>query len=350
MLVTRRKELDYMNAVGCWLVILIHVLSLGITQADPAAWQTAVIYIPWRLAAFVVPMFLYTGAIKLAQQFSEREISLGMYGKYILRRFQKIYLPYVVWVVIYYLYFLRIHYVEWNFRELVSYILIGNLSAPFYYIIIIMQFYALMPLWVWMLKHVPAYAALIASLLITFCMGQFAAMLSHFGMEFLYTDRIFPTYLVYWVAGLYAGKYYDTFAPTTRKRPALAVCALGVAAYCAISYWQYAAGLYIFNIDTIKRCADLLSIVLMHAAALKLASSNGLPQKVLSKVYLASFSVYLSHCLFLTEITNRLQGAGITKLSILLPARFVVCYTAPFLLYFALRWLGGLWKKSTSKS
>lgn len=341
-----------MNAVACLLVILIHVLSLGVSQADPTAWQAAAIYIPWKLAAFVVPMFLYTGAVKLAGQYGGRKISPGIYLRYLLRRLRKIYVPYAVWVAVYYLYFLRIRYVEGSIREFVSYLLLGNLSSPFYYIVTVMQFYALMPLWVWMLEHVRPYAAVIAGLLVTFCMGQLAAVLSHFGIAFLYTDRIFPTYLVFWVAGLYVGKRYDAFAPTVREPATCAVCAAGVAVCCAIAYWQYACGLYIFNVNSIKPFADLLSIILVHAVSLKSAQSGGLCGKLLDKVYQASFFVYLSHCLFLHDVTRRLQDAGVTELSVLLPVRFAVCYTVPFLLYFALRRLGERWKskaKSMSK-
>ena len=63
---TKKRELNDMNAIACLLVILIHVLSLGISSVTPTSWQAAVIYFPWRLAAFVVPMFLYTGAVKMA--------------------------------------------------------------------------------------------------------------------------------------------------------------------------------------------------------------------------------------------------------------------------------------------
>lgn len=333
-----------MNAIACLLVILIHVLSLGISQADPATWQAAAIYIPWRLAAFVVPMFLYTGAVKLAGQYGGKKLSPGVYFRYILRRFRKIYVPYAMAVAVYYLYFLRIGYVKGNIREFISYLLLGNLSSPFYYIVIVMQFYALMPLWVWVLEHVRPYVAVIAGLLVTCGMGQLAAALSYFGIAFPYTDRIFPTYLAFWVAGLYVGKHYNAFAPTTREPATCAVCTAGVAVCCAISYWQYACGLYFFNVDAIKPFADLLSIILVHAVSLRSAQSDGFFGKLLDKVYQASFFVYLSHCLFLHDVTRRLQDAGVTRLSVLLPVRFAVCYTVPFLLYFALRRLGDRWK------
>lgn len=65
---SRLEELDYFNAVSCLLVILIHVLSIGITTLDKTSWQLALIYFPWNLSAFVVPGFLFTGAVKLAIQ------------------------------------------------------------------------------------------------------------------------------------------------------------------------------------------------------------------------------------------------------------------------------------------
>ena len=138
---TKKRELNDMNAIACLLVILIHVLSLGISSVTPTSWQAAVIYFPWRLAAFVVPMFLYTGAVKMALHFMDTEITFGGYLRYMLQRVQKIYLPYVLWVVIYYLCFLRIGYVRGEPQEFFAYLLLGNLSSPFYYIVIVMQFY-----------------------------------------------------------------------------------------------------------------------------------------------------------------------------------------------------------------
>lgn len=342
---THRKELDYMNAIACLLVILIHVLSLGITRADPKAWQSAVIFFPWKLAAFVVPMFLYTGAVKTAWQFGDKELTPETYLRYVLRRFRKTYIPYVVWVVIYYLFFLSIHYVRGELREFVSYLLLGNLSSPFYYIVIVMQFYVLLPLWVWLLRHVRANVAVIASLLITLSVGRLGALLAYFGVEFLYTDRIFPTYLAFWVAGLYTGKHYDAFLPTARERSTRAVCLLAIAFCSVVAYWQYSSGAYIFHLDTLKLFSDLLSIILVHTIALKVVPLSGkFPERLLDRVYQASFFVYLSHCLFLECATKVLQRLGATKLSILLLARFAVCYTAPFLLYFTLRWLRKRWR------
>ncbi len=339
-----KKELDYMNGIGCLLVVLIHVLSIGVNRADRSSPLAAAVYLLWRLAACAVPMFLYTGAVKMARQFGDARLTPGVYFRYILRRFTKIYLPYAAWVVVYYLFFLRIGYVRGGVGELASYLLIGNLSAQFYYVVVIMQFYLLMPLWVWMLRHVRAYAAIGVSLMIRLCMLQLPAVLTGLGIEFPYTNRIFPAYLVFWVAGLYAGKYYDAFTPTTRERPVQAVSILTVAVYACLTLREYVTGEPLFDLDQIKIFTDLLSVVLLHGAALKLTESDGPLTRALGWVHRASFSVFLSHCLFLTAVTASLENAGVTRLSVLLAARFLVCYTVPFLLYYVFHRASG-WRE-----
>lgn len=331
---TKKRELNDMNAIACLLVILIHVLSIGISSVTPSSWQGAVIYFPWRLAAFVVPMFLYTGAVKMALHFMDRELTLGGYLRYMLQRIQKIYLPYVLWVVIYYACFLRIGYVRGEGREFFSYLLLGNLSSPFYYIVIVMQFYLLMPFWLWMVKHIPAYLALGVSLLTFFFMQQFSYILSLGGIDFPYSDRIFLTYLLFWVAGLYVGKHYNLVAASLSGGLGQAVCGVVVLVCAWLAYLQYSGRSLGLNLNDVKLVADLLSIALVHAACLRLAHAPGTLRRGLERLYQSSFFVYLSHCLFLTLGTYFLQRRGVGGLSALLSVRLLLCYTLPFLAYF----------------
>ena len=329
----RKRELNYMNAIACLFVILIHVLSLGISSAERTSWQAAVIYFPWRLSAFVVPMFLYTGAVKMARQFMDREVTMKEYGQYFLHRIQKIYIPYVLWTVLYYLSFMKIDFVHGNLKEFLSYLLIGNLASPFYYIIIIMQFYFLMPLWIWMIKHLSAYLAIGISLLITVCMQQSSYILSLFGLTFAYTDRIFPTYIIFWTVGLYVGKYYESIVPTFTGKLGQIIGGVVIVLCAGLAYVQYtgrALGLYMADV---KMVADLLSIMFVHSVSLQLTHAPNGVQNVLQKLYESSFFVYLSHCLFLTLGTYYLQLFGVGKLTVLLAARFIICYTVPFVLY-----------------
>jgi len=50
----RVAALDWMSGLACLLVILIHVLSLGVSGLQADSWQLFVVYMPWRLVSFVV--------------------------------------------------------------------------------------------------------------------------------------------------------------------------------------------------------------------------------------------------------------------------------------------------------
>ncbi len=334
MTVNRKKELDYMNALASLLVILIHVLSIGITGTAPDSWQAAVLYFPWRLSAFVVPMFLYTGAQKVALAYKDRALTVKDYGTYLLRRVKSVYLPYVLWVVIYYLFFLSIGYVRGEASEFFTYLHVGNLSAPFYYIIIVMQFYFLLPLWTWLIKRVPAYAGISLALLITLLGQQSGNLFVHFGLNFPYTDRILPTYLVFWVIGLYVGRDYDRIKASLSQIGGIVTCLAGALLFCGISYYQHRTGQYLLSLTDSKLLSDLCSIFALHGLCTYLSKAPMLIRRVLDKIYGWSLPVYLSHCLFLTAGTIFLENRGIKDLTVLLSARLIICYTTPFGLCF----------------
>lgn len=321
-----KRELNGMNAIACLLVILIHVLASGVTAADPASWQAAFIYIPWRLALFAVPMFLYTAAVKMELQFGGKKITAPAYGRYCLARLRKVYLPYALWFCVYFAYYAWRGYVPPDAGLFCSELFICGLSYQFYYIAIIMQFYLTMPLWVWLAEHVPFWIALPACV---------PAMLFTARSGLRYSDRICLTYCVFWCAGLYAGKYYDRFLNVIRRKSVMLLCGLTVASVCLASLGLYAGGgQTLLTQGAVKNASDLASIILLHALCLGL-KNGGLADRLLEKIHRASFSVYLSHCLFLAAVTGLMRRMGVTRLSVLLIVYFVTCYTLPFLLYFS---------------
>lgn len=334
-------ELAYFNAVACLLVILIHVLSQGISQAEPTSWQLAVIYFPWRLAAFVVPAFLFSGGVKLALSLGPRW-NAGQYGRYVLSRIRKIYLPYLLWNGIYYLVFLRIGYVRGSLGELLRYIWVGNLSSPFYYVVIVMQFYLLQPVWFWLVRRVPWHVGVLCAGLVSLVSLYANTILGLFGLSFGYWDRVFPTYLLFWVMGLYAGRYYEAFVHSVVENRAGAVlAALAVVGMSALAYFQYSRKVWLFDLGPGKLVTDCLSIVLLLWLSGRLARSGARLRGALEYIHAASFFVYLSHCLFLTLCAYVLQRLGVSQLSVLLVCRFAVCYTLPFLCY-------ALWRRARS--
>ncbi len=330
----RYFELNYFNALSCLFVILIHVLSIGISYLRNDSFQLALIYIPWKFAGFVVPAFLFSGAVKMALSF-DGEKQIG-YFQYVFRRILKIYIPYCLWVGIYYLYFLNIGWVEPGFDVFLRYLFVGDLSSPFYYIVLVMQFYLLMPVWKKAVQKIPFFAAIPVSALISLAMLNFENFLAYFGIEFLWRDRIFPTYIFFWITGLYVGKYYDSVKSIIKKHFHAFMClSFPIFLYVLLMYWQYRENVYIFNGNTLKLMTDIITVFFVLALCIAICEKNYFTlKKILSFIYSASFTVYLSHCLFLQIIQSLMDRLNISDMGILITARAAVCYTAPFLMWF----------------
>ena len=326
-------ELNYMNALGCLLVILIHVFSIGVVRAEPSSWQGALVYLPWQLANCAVPIFLFTGAAKMSLQFGGESLTWKRYWKYIRQRFWKVYVPYALWTIAYCLVYLHFQMIECSPYQLFRHLLEGTISAQFYYIIFLMQFYLLLPVWVFIIRKISAFLALSGALMLALFMVQLPSLLQTMGIDFPYTNRIFIKYILFWVVGLYVGKHYEAvyrFIKEKRMNPALSLCF--VLGFIAIAYLRFATQTHSFEINYIKLIADILSIFLILYACLRVKEKS-LLQRALHFIHQSSLFVFLSHCLFLEVATFLLYSANIYQLAVLLPVRALVCYTIPFALY-----------------
>ncbi len=336
----RRDELNYFNAIACLFVILIHVLSLGINTVERTSPAMALIYIPWKLAAYVVPGFLFTGAVKMAMGFdSGRE---GRYLPYVLRRITKIYVPYVITVCVYFAYFWYIGRYVADPMLLLRSIIVGDISSPFYYIVTVMQFYLLMPIWRFITKHIPYFVSIPVSILVTFASIRINDVLNVYGITFLGSDRVFTSYLFFWVVGLYVGANYSKiYSAIIKHRTALLMCSVPAVLFSLLIYWQFKTGnfIYVADANCMKLISDTLSIMFFMCLCVIIKNSKAKKTKTLLKwIFGASFSVYLSHYFFL-NLADRyvIDKFSITDIALKLLVRFVVCYTLPFLWYWVMK-------------
>src|SRR5574344_1595847 len=123
----RIAEISIVNVVLCLLVVFIHVSSVPVTALDRASWQAAAVFVPWKLASFVVQGFLFLGGMRMYLSGGDRRD----YRHYYRSRFQTIYLPYVLWNAVYFLYFVQTDYIEGGALRFLRYLVEGTLVAPF---------------------------------------------------------------------------------------------------------------------------------------------------------------------------------------------------------------------------
>ena len=322
-----RHEFTTMTVVLALLVIYSHVTSHALLGYDKSSLAYGFVYFTKKLCAIAFYGFIFMSS---AKYFATPRSESFRYGAFMLRRVRKIVLPYILWVLIYYAYFLRHGYFPFSVPELVKYILTGTLVAHFYFIIVIMQFYLLMPLWHKLAKMKTApIAAITAACFIVTVISQ------NCFPNFIYSDRIFPSYLFFWMLGILCGSRYDKFVGLlTRHRAMLLVEGAIIAAHLVLGYFS-SRGIISYpyaNTWHLVYVTALIFFAMYFAVVIK-------PEKIpfwrlLTAISGASFYIYLTHILVLFIVDSHTPGATITQrlilrlvFAIVVPVALSIAYT-----------------------
>lgn len=307
----------------CMFVILIHLLSEGVNVFPKWSVQSIVFFTVTRLTTFAVPAFIFTSALKLFYKFSERKFS---YIPFLLDRIRKIYLPYIIMVIIYYVVFIyAFHIYEFNPVSLIKYILNGDLSAQFYFIVLIMQFYLLMPVWILLSKQKNKLFNLI--IIILSIIFSVAARMIWAGED--YTHKIFPSYLVFWVLGMYAGMYYNEFIRFLSRSRLMVYAGWLVFAilHSVTSYMEYGGVINnsLSAVFVVFFC--LFSTFGFYQYAYGLTESlESRGKGFFISISGASYYIYLVHCLIITSAQEILNYVGLEDAMIRFFITAVVTY------------------------
>ncbi|MDD6214568.1 MAG: acyltransferase [Firmicutes bacterium] len=297
---TKKSEISFLNTLFCLLVIFIHVASEPVSKLSRDSFSYAAVFFFWRISAFVVQGFIFLSGLKMFLSVRTKRTD---YVKYCAARFKKIVEPYVFFVCVFYGYFLhKGGYFDFSLAELGKYILNGTLAAHFYFVIVIVQFYLLKPLWEKMTGNVrPIYAILLSLAVNVLCvrfLPQLIFVIS--GKEFAYNDRIFSTYLIYWTMGCYAGMNYNYFTERIKKYN-LKICALfalAAAAEAVVSYLQFTQRISFKYIDELHMLYCCMAIIFCYAIALKFGVKL-MNSRILKEINGASYYIYLLHPLLI---------------------------------------------------
>ncbi len=299
-----KKEISVSNVWMCMVVIFIHVVSYSIPKMDIKNNFDIFLLSVWSLSLFVVPGFIFFSGLK---SFLKEDFS---YPKFLLKRLMTIVIPYMVWVGIYFLYFKFYSdyddYKSMTAGRLFLGITFGNVTSHFYFVVAIVQFYLLMPLWRVIVKHIEPVIGIPLFFVIMILAKQYLLWFTaNFHPDFFdYTDRIFLTYIAFWIAGCYAGRYYDSFSRIISKN-CIAIC---------IIFAVSASVMVVLNFEKYFLCRDLPFMenmyVLYQTAAILFLCFVSDRLKSAADWFLAeavnaeSYNIYLSHCLILLVTYN----------------------------------------------
>lgn len=324
----RLTELSYSNLLLCLLVIFIHASAEPVSQLNRDSWQYLAVMIPWRLSAFVVQGFFFLSGVKLVLGAKEPFDTKGFY----LRRVKTVVLPYVGWVMVYYGWFLYHGYFPFSLTELGKYLVLGNLVSPFYFVVTIVQFYLLAPVFLKAVKRFSPAVLLGGSLVImVLCWKKLPWLLQVTGLceSFRYNDRVFTTYLFYFVLGCVAGRYYEPFCAWLKKRRTVLVFAF--LALAAGDVWIYARLLSVvggFFADLFHMAYCVGAILAVQSLSLW-AAARGMPS-FLRAMDRVTYPVFLCHSLVIFWLNDKMSAFGIWDLAVRFLLRLAVVYPVAF--------------------
>lgn len=311
----KKYELSFLNVLFCFLVILIHVTSTPVTWLSKDSWQYVLCFVVWRLSAFVVQGFIFLSGLKLF--LTNKQVS---YPKFCFSKLKRIVVPYIFAVIIFYIFFVWRRYFPSNPPEIFGYILRGDLVAHFYFVIAIIQFYLLKPLWTGMVKYIPAKVAVILSI-------PLMLLTKYIFIEETYGDRIFTSYLTYWILGCYAGRYFEEFSCHIKKYKKVYITAFLLVAIAEsyVSFLHHAK-------DGARFVEEVHFIYCFFAIFAMFAISQMMGEKVMRKKLFAqidstSYYIYLLHPVFIFAIDEVLRKFGIKDIATGFLIRTTITYT-----------------------
>ncbi len=321
-------EISVFEFFMCMFVITIHLLSDGIDTFPKWSGSSIAFFSLTKLITFAVPGFVFTSAIKLFYKYGDRKFN---YPVFLIGRFLKVYIPYVIAVCIYYLVFVFCMDLDgfgtFDAKTLFQFIINGNISAQFYFVILIVQLYLLMPIWILLGRikskafgisfiAVSAILTVLSRMYFPQCAEAVLTFIKNSGLPYTeqiavptlielsaYTNKFFTSYLVFWVSGMYIGINYDDFSEKiTSAKPVIYIGWLVLAlSHCILSYMSF-CNLISYSLEpVIVVLFCIFSIFGFYIYINNLTVSLEKMGKVfLTSIANASYDIYLIHPLIIT--------------------------------------------------
>ncbi|MBE6708364.1 MAG: acyltransferase [Ruminococcaceae bacterium] len=277
------KEITLMNALLCFSVIMIHITSAPLGALERGSAFYALVFFVNKILCFSVPGFLFLSGFKLYNKYEDTKIDLK---KFFLGRVLKIVIPYIFAVMVYFVFFLYLGWVE--YADLPEYLFLGTLVAHFYYVIIAVQLYILFPFLKILFNKFPV-AVLSASFVST-------ALFSGF-IRFDYSDRFFGAYIFYFVLGM-AFSRYD---PVNKTKKFLPVSVIGFVVTLVIHFgclYLASTEMLAYPMSDFFNVAYVtFAVAVIYGVFLKIKDKIPSVIKFADVVGGASYSIYLYHIL-----------------------------------------------------
>ncbi|CAM4499529.1 peptidoglycan/LPS O-acetylase OafA/YrhL [Paenibacillus endophyticus] len=321
-------ELDLVRAFGILAVIMIHATSSVVASYDHQAALYPLYVFLNTAAKFAVPVFVFLSGFVLFYNYYDKPFTAGTIGQFYKKRMSKILMPFLLFSIFYFAYtrFMQFGFVDvqtfigyFTTTKFLNMLLSGKTYTHLYFVIIIIQFYAISPLLLYAVKKFPflgkhiIWIGMLVQWLFVYKLAGEWGVKSPGSYCF--------TYMLYFTAGAFIGIYYMKLAPwinlakhaaNPRKiAAAIGMWLLFLASSMLLFYFHYENRLYktaVINTDLLEiidevRCITA-GILLLQVSFWAYAAWNKAVVRALIHIGATSFGIYLVHPFILNLYRN----------------------------------------------
>lgn len=295
VILMKKNEISVLNVLFCMMVIFIHVTAAPLTSHNTTENVSKILFFFHRMSGVAVHGFIFLSGLKLFIKDTDKI----NYPKYLVSRFKRVYVPYLIFAVLYYVFEVSRNIYVFDLKQLGKFLLIGSGEAHFYFVFVIMQFYILFPIWRKLLKTKNITLLLCISLLINFiCYSHIPKILSTLNISnnFTYNHGLFTSYIFAWILGCVCGKYYEEFlAIAKRKMPTYGLLTLILLMADVIMAYNFTFNGATYFCMSYIRLLYLYSMIMFLYGFFANYSFRIFRTDLFKMIDRATFSIYLFH-------------------------------------------------------
>lgn len=329
------KEIEVLRGLAFLAVVMQHVIAGLFYQPglSPGVLTVGTTFL--GLTRYAVPLFVFITGVVLFYNYDGKL----NFGSFLLKRFRQVVVPYLAWTVFYYVWIALLSGVSakttWmQLYDILHLALTGKASYHLWFMVMIIPFYLLFPLFRLLLPkrgswkvHLAVVAGIfIINLLLVYALSQGKIFSDNPNLSFIfnYLDRNFVFWIFYFMLGGWVGMYYEQWKTFVRKTW---IFSAGLLALCMVQIYFKVAEInegvkdnpYLFSsnvtapLKPFMMATILLLILLVFLLAEKIAAGSGWTARLLGTFGKYSFGAYLAHAFVL----NLVSGSVVAYLGVL---------------------------------
>ncbi|GIO53311.1 acyltransferase [Paenibacillus cineris] len=370
----RIQEIELLRGLAFLAVAMQHAIAHYSIVGGVAMEDGVIMTLLLMAAKFAVPVFIFITGMVLFYNYD----GPLRYGVFIRKRFSDVLVPYILWSAVYF----GISQ-QWNFGSPEQWgkwammLFTGKNSYHLWYVVMIMQFYLLFPVFRMLIRRIMQAAphrlwtALLvlsglAYLVLLYFRPDISALLTKADIPFLtpfftaYADRNFVYFMFYFILGAAAGMYPERWRWAVEKGGVIYTAVFwilfGYFTYKLVASFQTADGLNI-NFNAVSLLRPLIAVFLVSSVfviyryALQWTRQAGpRAQRAMSLLGKYSYGTYLAHALMLryTYSFDAWWFAG-WNVAVRMLMSFIICVLLSYLLIVVLSYLPfGKWTAGVS--